>query len=565
MALEQLAPFSSLYAEKAKLSLDKAIKRLEKRQSQVETFKTLRASLVKEAETMGFIEDFNRLFPEDGDGPFFTQSDLNTYIGMLDLVDDSKQLKAFYKISTAPYRLVTAQEYLKRAEADVARDPEEYLSELYGALVKELAKTSSLGGGNMESLMKKVFEDQEEYEDIIEFTPDHVEGPGGLKTSPEAYAYLKAKSEQEPIPFSSENKEQESASPINNEIEQKEQDQGQSAEDSMLDPINPDETEKEVDSADPNFISSEKIDIPDEEIVETEAINIEDSTDQNEEVSPINQEEQVVENETLPEEVDQKMEVVNSSENISNINQEGDSIENKSTINQGGDSIENISNIDTIDAPTIDQGLNTSNEIYNFLNKTSADGPLSNINESTLNNNISNVTESASSMINQGSSFSQQGGDMLSMLSSITGMDYGNVNNISNVKGAMDNVSGLSESINEGISEVSSEFSSIGDNSIVPPSPVTKSDIAKVGENISNSVSNATTLNSPSSSSENVMNNNTTEISNINSSPNSNQSGDSSGAESVVTSQRMDTAMIEKRLRSIEILLQGPLEVKIKR
>lgn len=575
MASEYLNSFISLYKEKAQASLDKAAERLKKRQGQLETFNTLRPLLLEEAKTLGFLEDFERLFPENGEGPFFSQADIMTYSSMLESVDDSKQLKAFNKVDSAPKRLKTAEEYLKYAEEDLARDPEEYLAELHGALIKGLAQTASLGGGSIDNLKKTVFEDQDSYEDIIEYTAEEVNGPRGVKTDPVTYAALKEIVDSgDSIESTSSN---EAVSPINPEskdlVEEKETSE-------LAEPIEQDEDPSEIE-----VDASDNLDIPKEDPLASLSINndskekevksepeeaiinepskdtktSEDIVSDKETISiESNQSapDQEIKDNTVEPEV-QSTNVVNNISNIEDTSNEINNVEDNSSINN--------------QVPLKSSEVETSNEqsggnsfITSFLSSmtglsTEEISSLTN----TDQNSVINNTKSDSNIVNNQSN--QASGDAVGDINTES-----NVTNIDQLNNTPEASSNTPESLNkmESIAnnlETNSNFSSFEKSSIISPDPITKEDINSVGKDISTGVSSTigSVSNAIEESSSNVS-------SSLSSGPSF--SSDSSSTTAPVNSPgkgssvslNNDMSQLEKRLKNIEILLMGPLEVKIK-
>ncbi len=580
MASEYLNSFIALYKEKAQLSLDKAIKRLEKRQGQLETFNTLRPLLANELETLGFIEDFNRLFPEDGDGPMFSNADMMTYSSMLESVDDSKQLKTFYKISSAPFRLKVSEQYLEYAEADLARDPEEYLGELHGALIGELSKTSSLGGGSMDSLKKKVFEDQDSYEDIIEYTTENVDGPRGVKTKPETYAALKELVDSGASVKSTSSNEtaedQEGTSPINTEdkaIEEKETSE-------LAEPIEQDEDSSEIEVE-----TSDNLDIPKENPLASLSINndseekeikskpeeaVINKPSENKETSEgiaLDKETTSIEsNQSTPDQeindstIEPNVQSTNVVNNISNIEDTSNEINNI----EGNSSINNQVPSKSSDVETSSEQSGGDSFITSFLSSmTGLSTEEINSLTNTDQNSVINNTKSDPNVVNNQSN--QVSGDTAGEIN--TESNVTNIDQLNSTPDASSNTSGLlnkMESTTNNL-ETNSNFSSFEKSSIISPDPITKEDIDSVGNSISTGVSS--TIGSVSNAIEQSS-------SNVSSSPNSGPSfnSDSSIApnpgnspkESSSISVNNNMSELEKRLKNIEILLMGPLEVKIK-
>ena len=600
MASENLNSFITLYKEKAQLSLDKATKTLEKRQGQLETFNTLRPLLLEEAKSLDFLEDFERLFPENGDSPFFSQSDLNAYVGMLELVDDSKQLKAFYKISRAPKRLETAKEYLKYAEADLARDPEEYLGKLHGALIGELAKSASMGAGNIDSLKQKVFEDQDSYEDIIEYAAENVDGPRGVKTNPATYAALKelVNSSSNTESADSENIETQEVSPINEEdstndvdLEKESSAINETEEEIILEEDSKELAEpiEEPEVSPETVVESSGLDIPEEKeevlqeieepISEPSPVESPPSISSDSPVLQETDDDKELESKSINEVPIQKAEelpsletteVVNNITNIDNISE--DSTNTTTNIE------ENTGDINTNTINDIKKPITTSGE-GTIYQQAAVSGPSSFLNSflqditGMSNEEMNAITNMGSSVVNNMSNESNiENINTTAMESSIGDSikesNISSINQVENITGgissAMDETKSL---VNNNISEnfeKNSNFSSFEESSIIKPEPITKEDIGSVGKDISSEITSTMSLssgdNEPTSSSNNSIMENSTASS---TQPAMNKAS-GEGDNVMIEESSIDTATLEKRLKNIEILLMGPLEVKIK-
>lgn len=575
MASEYLNSFIALYKEKAQSSLDTAAKKLEKRQGQLETFNTLRPSLVEEAKTLGFLEDFERLFPENGEGPIFSQADIMTYSNMLESVNDSKQLKAFNRVDSAPKRLKIAEEYLKYAEEDLARDPEEYLAELHSALIKGLAQTASLGGGSIDSLKKTVFEDQDSYEDIIEYTAEAVNGPRGVKTDPVTYAALKELVDSGTSVEST--SLDETASPINPESNDSVEENETSE---LAEPIEQDEDLSEIEVE-----ASDNLDIPKEDPLASLSINSDseekeikskpeeavinepsENKETSEDIALDKETISIESNQSIPDQeisdiaTDPAVQSTNVVNNISNIEDTSNEINNI----EGNSSINNQAPSKSSDVEASSKQSGGSSFITSFLSSmtglsTEEISSLTNANQNSVINN----TKSDPNIINNQSN--QVSGDTASEIN--TESNVTNIDQLNNTPGAPSNTSGLPNKMESTANnlETNSNFSSFEKSSIISPDPITKEDIDSVGNSISTGVSS--TIGSVSNTIEQGSSN----VSSLPSSGpgfNSDSSSapdpsNSSGKRSSI-SVNNDMSELEKRLKNIEILLMGPLEVKIK-
>ena len=110
-----------------------------------------------------------------------------------------------------------------------------------------------------------------------------------------------------------------------------------------------------------------------------------------------------------------------------------------------------------------------------------------------------------------------------------------------------------------------STFSSFPVSEIIKPEPITREDISKVGQDVSSSVASSVASGSTLSVGEDTSR----RESRAESRAERQESRAESGAERQESKQskvnvNSDFSMLEKRLKNIELLLMGPLEVKIK-
>lgn len=588
MASENLNSFISLYKEKAQVALDRAAKTLEKRQGQLESFNTLRPLLKEEAKTLGFLEDFERLFPENGEGPLFSQADMMTYSSMLESVDDSKQLKALYKIDSAPKRLKTAEEYLKTAEEDLARDPEEYLGKLHSALIGELAKTSSLGGKSIDILKQKIFEDQDSYGDIIESISENVDGPRGVKTNPATYAALKELVDSgisvkpaEPV--------KEDDSPINEGEGDSTEADIDNSEGASINPESVDKTsvptaESDVSANDPTLTEEDDVPIksknaeptedsevaPSSSINDTSIVNEGDESTTNVTTNISNESTSINDNSSQVSK-EEKSETSNSVSDVYGINSSPDveAIDNDDTTsnikteenvavndidpkinentqkNPGDLTEEDLDNLQTSSAEVINQSIegdinesSASEEvnISNSKNSIVSDG--SSINESNSVNNVNNSNTKTSKSSEYNTMFSSDEMDLINQFSPFRNKEK---------------PSSTEENTGPSV-EVSK-----GETSMVKED---KPQIAPIESQTGSSPEDVYLTGGSSNTSDNVVNNKNTESSDNSASSTENNESMSS-YQSNKSSGETDVSSLEKRLKKIENLLMSPLEVKI--
>ena len=549
MASESLNAFIELYNTKVDNSIEKAVDRIAKKQAQLGEFNQLYLEVKEEAESLGQLENFNNFFPEgggfNGEDP---QLGLNpTYVSMIQIGDEfGKKLKKLERISDASDDLERANQSLTRAQSQKEEGGEQYLNRLKAALINIAASSSSLGAASSDAIIEKILLDPESYEEIADFEID-IDGPSGVKTSQEAYLALKEMFDSNEFTSA---EEEEVPSPINQVLEETDEEEI--------------ETEGELASIAPTpenpalaeVQSSGALNIP-EEIENVGSQLGEGEASVEPEASPIN-----VEETSTPEPLNEA-EPKSSIESLS-INQLEESAPSPSegTLGAIEGAISNVSNITNV------------SELSNAENLTG--GAISNITENLTGGAINNFTDN---LVKQGgsASFLEEGASsVINNLTESTGL--GDVvskttKNVSNLTNSIFNQGGgLTESLTKNIDnskvssliEKSSDFTSFPVSNIVKPEPITKKDIANVGKDISSNVSSGinTSLDlgggEPQSRAERRADKKEEKQ------QAREEKKELKEQQKQGVNVNSDFSSLEKRLKNIELLLMGPLEVKIK-
>ena len=336
--------------------------------------------------------------------------------------------------------------------------------------------------------------------------------------------------------------------------------------DEAASPINPIESE-EIQEEEETAAAGLAEPIAEEENVATDTIASTPSTltlpeEQTEPVSPnpINQPIEISEGDENVTEPDQTASILNdqSETNTENTNVINEEVNNSFISNITGDT--NLGNVEE----SVSSVINTISNPADILNKVSSGDVLSTINDISSSGDVLNTINDISSSLgisnlNQSDVLSNIG-DTLNTEESFSSIT--DVFNPTSIKSTIENIKNTVS--NQENFEKSSNFKSFPISEIIKPEPVTKEDISKVGENIStgigSKISNAGVFNQGESKTE----------------PTKSETGQSEiqqprmerreeRSESTGTYvEGTDVSSLERRLKNIELLLQGPLEVKIK-
>lgn len=435
-----------------------------------------------------------------------------------------------------------AKERLKNNERLEKLNAEDYLNSIYSKFKQELAKASSLGSKiDIAELLNP-----EKSDDFEEVTAGLGIDTGYVDIKTIQSAFLEKNPSQTEETGGEENQESSAINPVSEEEQEIEQDINELA---IASPPDEEPAVAEVESTGP-------LNIPEEvEPVASSPINTEIAEPIAEEPSI----EEPQENTTILEQASPEITAV--SENLSIPQPEEPVV--SSPVNQG-----------EIKTPDLSDILgNVENTISNISNVTN----LSEI--SNLENLTSNAINTAENVLNQGTSDLFEG-DITSVINNLT-ENLPNISNIetsevaSNLTSSLLNqdFTSLTESVSNigdkslisNLIEKSSTFSSFPTSEVVKPEPITREDINKIGQDISSSVS----LSSPSSlpigdtdasSRSERREERKEEIQSERTERRAERQEEKQNSVNVDN----DYSALEKRLKNIELLLMGPLEVKIK-
>ena len=549
MASESLNAFIELYNTKADESIEKAVSKIAKKQAQLDEFKQLYPVVKVEAESLGQLENFNNFFPEEGgfNGGNSLLGLNPLFVSMIEIGGEfGNRIRRLERISDAPSDLERANAYLTREQSQKEEGGESYLNKLKGEIIKVASYASSLGASGYDEMVKEILLDPESYEEIVDFEID-IDGPRGVKTSQEAYLALKEMFDSKEL--APDEEEEALPSPINQVSEEDIEEEIEIGGGLVSDATEPDTP------ASSEVQSTDALSIP-EEVENTESQLNEDAGFSEPETSPIN-----VEPNLTPTSLGETTDLEPSIESLS-INQldETPPASPKGALGAIEGAISNVSNITNV------------SELSNIENISG--GAINNITEGLTGGAINNFTDN---LVEQGpSNFLKEGASsVINNLTESTGLGdtFSKTTDIvSNLtESASNQVGGLTESLTKNIDnskvssliEKSSDFSSFPVSNIIKPDPVTKKDIVNVGKDISSNVSTgmnmlSTDSDEPQSRAERRADK-----------KEERQQGREEKKElKEQQKQRVnvnsDFSSLEKRLKNIELLLMGPLDVKIK-
>ena len=557
MASESLNAFIELYNTKADKSIEKAVDRIAKKQVQLDEFNQLYPIVKAEAESLGQLENFNNFFPEgggfNGGDPLLGLNPI--FVSMVQIGDEfGKNLKKLERISDAPDDLERANQSLARAQSQKEEGGEQYLNRLKGELINIAASSSSLGATSYDKIIEKILVDPESYEEIADIRID-IDGPSGVKTSQEAYLALKEMFDSNEFTSA---KEEEAPSPINQVLEETDEEEI--------------ETEGELASITPTpenpalaeVQSSGALNIP-EEIENVGSQLGEGEASVEPEASPIN-----VEETSTPDPLNEA-EAEPSIESLS-INQLEESAPSPSegTLGAIEGAISNVSNITNVSE--LSNAENLIGGAVSNITENLTGGAINNVTDNLTGGAINNVTDN---LVKQGgsASFLEEGtSSVINNLTESTGLGDAVSKTTKLTNSIFNQGGGLTESLTKNIDnskvssliEKSSDFTSFPVSNIIKPEPITKKDIVNVGKDISSNVSSGINTSLDLGGGE----------------PQSRAEGRADKKEERQQTREekkelkeqqkqgvnvnSDFSSLEKRLKNIELLLMGPLEVKIK-
>lgn len=574
MSLEAL---KILFEKKSDLSIARTKKNLDKWTARFPEYNTLYPEVLKTAEELGIKETFQKLFPEGGGSPRFAAS-LTELSNLYAYGEDLLPIKALSKVSDSPQQIEKYTKLIEDQEKRKSAGVEPYIDKIHEELNKIVKWDDIIKFGD------KFLEDPSKGSPIEHWSHEfakEVEGPPGILSSPELYLAIK---ERGNTLTSADSEKQKVEEPIVGEAAEETEDGEESAAINDTKPTD-DSTKNAGELGEPadsskepvsslNIESSNALSIPE---VETEAVEEVESSDAL----------------SIPKEAEAPGPVDTSKEaeapvEISNVEK------NETVVNNAINNVESNEKISTESIPAPSSVINEEKNkkkkggFGKFLNKIG--GSISNMYQSSnLSDVVGSISKDFKSSIisplnsitnrdsknikNEGSSSSSSA--VNDITSNVGGSNTDNsktvgetvVNNaISNITGDVSNKSlqevkgGLDK---ESIIDKTSSLKSVSKSSIVQPPPITKEDITNVGKDISSSVSSGadikSNLNIPGVQPPNKEE---TRIDNVGNTQAEGQpmSKEKNGS----TNVNSDFSQLERRLKNIELLLSGPLEVKIK-
>lgn len=606
--MAELGPYLSLYEEKVDKTISRTQENLNKWNDRLETYNTLYPEVLKIADDLGILETFQKLFPEGGGRPSFGSQALELS-NLYSYGEDSLPIKALDKVANSPQRTVKLANRIEELNQWKGKG-EDYLKKLQQSISLKLAKLASTSPNSFDKLMSMTFSEYDTYKNVVDFSDIEIDGPRGVKSSEITYALLKEKYESGE--YSAKKKETEEdkdqisnntaigndieedideadgleSLAINSDAEPDTLDENTTLDESSIDAetvgtdvkttqealslpkeVEQPESKPEVPVEIASPINQEvEIKKPVEEVIETKPGPLNDTESPQEAVaqdletgqSPITQPENapVEQVDAQPLSIPKAESPIVAESTVSPIGNEKPKKASlfkrlKKSLSQGGGAISNISNIINSTGDFLQDGSVSnlisnikggSNVKENIFNNKSL-GPLKNIKDQ-IKSKKDEVLNKESSVSNLSETFLNQD------LSKI-----GDVVKNTNLGGAVSNTI-----------DKSSSFSSFPKSEIIKPEPITKADISEVGENISTNVSSSIS----SSPQVQESTNDSIEISSgrkerkeARQEARQDKKAEKQAARGM-GSINNDFSSMEKRLKNIELLLMGPLEVKIK-
>ena len=582
---EKLNAFISLFNDRVDEDISKAKSKIEKAQEKLDEAEKI-WNEAQEGLSGGILENFLEVFPAPtggAQGNAITGVDPR-FVNLLEFGDPLKsQARQLFKLRNSDKRMMGAQNYLQESERLKEEGAEITLSRLSSKLRETALRTQSLGGSNADSLIARIFEDYESFEEVAYSELDDVSSPSRLTTSQEAYEALKEKmegasqgEEVEPI--------EEEVSPLN-EPESLEEEVSSDKEVSPINPtedVEPEEVTTEVSTTGPEIEQAEET--PSEPITANINLEQEDSIDNLEEPEEVQDQPPVVSpisemSSSIVE--DNVSNVSNDASNInnttSNVTGESTSINNTTNVTEST-SVNNTTNVtsekpkvsslkdfisklkglrDSLNPESspgdtetlgIEEGGNTPS-VSNIFESGDIVGGITDVVSNTTNLNQSLESVSPLNPIERALSASTVGLDSFevppgfnSAADFIESKTEMSIPSIESVK------SSVSETVERSAKSLSSPITNVSNKSERSESVTEGSQISNTSEvdnstsNESNSVS-TNTSNSNTKNEENVENN--------------------SSSSSMSNMQSVDNSEVIGELRKLKRLLSGPLEVKI--
>jgi len=557
MATEKLNAFIKLYEQQADADVNKYSERIAKYTELLPEWEEARTNFIELAKGEGIDEKV-------AEGMYSINGILNSnYLKIYSQSVLSDELKVAYRLASTkrkiPRKLASADRHLNNSHLRKASGGEKFIDKLK-AFIKGNPEYENLNAENWDNL--EMNEDAEGFPS----------SPSKIISSPELKSIILDDSTTEEKESS---EKQEPINDIDETAEVNEEGEESSAINDIGDEtIKPDESGELGEKVEPkeesisslNVESSDNLNIPEEtatEEVESSDLNI-----------PPKEDKTAVEEKPKPGEWDPLFgEPPPTSDTINN------------NITNVAAADENVT-VDAAQSPVnTDEPKKKKGKFGKFLNKLG--GGISNMYQSSsLGETISSISKdfkssaigsSINSIVNTKkesneyntespsiNSTSNVSGDIINSTGASTEENTVNspISTISNLEKDKETIQNTKDKTLESITNKESNLSSVSKSSIVPPPPVTKEDISSVGKDISSSVAANTgtsNLNVPSveSPSKKEM-----RIENRENRKENRQAKreEKKGGVNV----NSDSSEVERRLKNIELLLMGPLEVKIK-
>lgn len=584
---EKLNAFIALFNERVDADISKAQSKIEKSQEKLDEAEEI-WNEAKDGLSGDILENFLEVFPAPtggAQGNAITGVDPR-FVNLLEFGDPlESQARQLFKLRYSDRRMTSAQNYLQESEKLKEEGAELTLSRLSSKLIEAALRTQSLGGSNVDSLIKRIFEDYESFEDVAYSELDDVSSPTQVTTSQEAYEALKEKMEGASQGEEVEPNEEET-SPLN-EPESLEE---EVSSDEEISPINPaedvesEEVTTEVSTTGPEIEQAEET--PSEPIVAN--INLEQPD--------------IAEDLEEPEEVqDQQPDVSPISEissnlvedNVTEVSNETSNINNTTTNVTGENTAVNNNTNVTSEKPKVSSlkdFISKLKGLRDSLNPESSPGDAETLEIEKGGNtpSISNIFEGAKSVVAD----SFEGGDIIGGITDVVSnttnlnqvLESGSDSPINNqIERALSGP--LSDRLPEGFSmDSATDFIESKTGASIPSVESVTSNISETVErsakSLSSPITNISNISERSDSNtegnqisniSEVDSSTSTESNSVSTSTNTSSSNtkneenveNNSSSSSMTSMPTVDNSEIVSRLKKLERLLSGPLEVKI--
>jgi hypothetical protein len=584
---EKLNAFIALFNERVDADISKAQSKIEKAQEKLDEAEKI-WNEAQEGLSGDILENFLEVFPAPtggAQGNAITGVDPR-FVNLLEFGDPLKsQARRLFKLRYSDQRMIGAQNYLQESEKLKEEGAELTLSRLSNKLTETALRTQSLGGSNVDSLINRIFEDYESFEDVAYSELNDVSSPSQVTTSQEAYEALKEKMEGASQGEEVEPNEEET-SPLN-EPESLEEEVSSDEEISPINPaedVEPEEVTTEVSTTGPEIEQAEET--PSEPIVAN--INLEQPD--------------LAEDLEEPEEVQDQQPAVSPiseissnlvEDNVTEVSNETSNINNTTTNVTGENTAVNNNTNVTSEKPkvgSLKDFISKLKGLRDSLNPESSPGDAETLEIEKGGNtpSISNIFEGAKSVVADSFEDGDIIGGITDVVSNTTNLNQvlesGSDSPINNqIERALSRP--LSDRLPEGFSmDSAKDFIESKTGASIPSVESVTSNISETVERSAKSLSSPiTNISNISERSESntegnqisniseVDSSTSTESNSVSTSTNTSSSNtkneenveNNSSSSSMTSMPTVDNSEIVSRLKKLERLLSGPLEVKI--